>query len=82
MTNNNNFKKSKKHLIKDKRVKKSRANRAKRSKRNNIKSNNSSLSNLYTYESPTNNTHALDKSNSNLNVNVVNGLKDYLAIKK
>ena len=40
MTNNNNFKKSKKHLIKDKRVKKSRANRAKRSKRNNIKSNN------------------------------------------
>lgn len=65
---------------KDKKVKKVKKNRTKRN--NIIKRNSSSLSNLYTYESPTNNTHALDKSYSNLNVNVVNGLKDYLAIKK
>jgi hypothetical protein len=79
MTTKNNSKKSKKHLIKDKKIKKSRA---KRSKRNNvIKSNSSSLSNLYTYESPVTN-NVLAKSNSKLNVNIVNGLKDYLAVKK
>ena len=74
--------KNKKDLIKDvKQNKKSR--RRRRNKRNKTKS--SSLSDLYTYESPvTNNT--LDKSNSNLdtnlNVNVIRGLKDYLAVKK
>jgi len=79
MTTNNNSKKSKKHLIKDKKIKKSRA---KKSKRNNvIKSNSSSLSNLYTYESPVTN-NVLAKSNSKLNINIVNGLKDYLVVKK
>ena len=84
MTTNNNSKKSKKHLIKDKKVKNVKKSRAKRSKRNHIiKRNSSSLSNLYTYESPlTNKEGSMNKSNSILNVNVVNGLKDYLAVKK
>ena len=73
--------KNKKDLIKD--VKQNKKSRRRRNKRNKTKS--SSLSDLYTYESPvTNNT--LDKSNSNLdanlNVNVIHGLKDYLAVKK
>lgn len=73
--------KNKKHLIK--KVKKSRT---KKTKRNNIiKSKTSSISNLYSYESVvTNKSDSLVKSNSNYihNVNIINGLKDYLAVKK
>lgn len=50
-----------------------------KTRRNKI--NSSSLSDLYTYESPVTNNAV--KSNSNVNnVNVVYGLKDYLAVKK
>ena len=47
------------------------------------KPNSNNLSDLYTYESPvTNNAGSLSKSNSNYNINVVHGLKDFLAVKK
>ena len=81
------LKKNKKHLIKSKK------SRRRRSKMNRINKNNTyNLTELYTYESPVTNKvvslRDLDKSNSSIttndninNVNVVYGLKDFLAIK-
>jgi hypothetical protein len=81
------LKKYNKYLIKDVTKDKKRKTRRRR-KRNRTKS--SSLSDLYTYESPvTNNAVSLDKGNSTNsnfnvqnNVNVIDGLKDFLAVKK
>jgi hypothetical protein len=75
--------KNKKDLIKDVNQNKKSSRRRRRNKRNKTKSSN--LSNLYTYESPVTNK-TLDKDisklDTNLNVNVIHGLKDYLAVKK
>ncbi len=70
--------KNKKHVKKDK---KSRARGTRRYKKN--KTTTSSLSDLYTYESPvTNKSNSTMNINDNINnVNVVYGLKDYLAVK-
>ena len=86
MTTNKPSRKDKKHLIKDvKKDKKSRTKRSKKSKKskknNIIKRNSSSLSDLYTYESPVTNKNN-SKIGTDLNVNVIYGLKDYLAMKK
>lgn len=76
MTTNKAYRKSRKHLIKKDKKRKSRSRRYKINK-----TNKTNISDLYTYESPVTN-----KSNSNYNVqnnvNVVHGLKDFLAIKK
>ena len=68
--------KDKKHVKKDKK------RRTRRYKRN--KTITSSLSDLYTYESPvTNKDNSTINMNDNINnVNVVDGLKDFLAVKK
>ena len=83
-------KKIKKHLIKD--VKKNKKSKRRSgtgsrsrsvSKHRTNKINSSSISDLYTYESLV--TNKSNSNNSDLNennVNVINGLKDYLAIKK
>jgi hypothetical protein len=86
MTTNKLSRKDKKHLIKTVKKRKNRKSRKSRSKRNN--NNSSSLSDLYTYESPVTNKSNSNKSeftsilNEHNNVNVVHGLKDFLAIKK
>lgn len=70
---NRNDKKNKKNR-KDKKGTTSTRKRYKRNKTN--------ISDLYTYESPVTNNGDSTNSNVNNNVNVVHGLKDYLAVKK
>ena len=76
------LKKDKKHLIKH--VKKDKKTKRRRRRRTNRINKDSNLSEIYTYESPvTNNAVSMGKSNLPINnVNVVYGLKDFLAIKK
>jgi hypothetical protein len=69
---------------KDKKDKKDKKNRTRRrsTRRNKInKTNSSNLSDLYTYESPVTNNGESTNSNVKNNVNVVDGLKDFLAVK-
>jgi hypothetical protein len=78
-------KNDKKHVIKDFKKKSRRRSRRNRRNRRN-KTNKTNISDLYTYESPVTNLGKSDSTNSNFNgqnnVNVVQGLKDFLAVKK